>query len=317
MADTKISSLPSGAPAQATDNTLIQRSSDNFKLALSDLLAYVKANSPVEGLPGALISQALSADLHLSSFPVIGIFSPSAAGYKVYLPSMLTSKILVGQVIRILNSPGGTPYSFTLCYQDGTAIQVIQSREEYEFVVTTNTTANGAVSILPKTQYVGSRSRTITSGIQILTPDDLQDSQTQETHLLSNTALDWMFGNPPAGSIVVKGLSGYTVSVFNVVSGASPLTNNTVTGRIKFTSVTVNAGAIVTLRFNNSFITDPNVPVNFSSIITGTANIPIIIVGTTTATGYIDIKIQNLGGTNYTGTILIDFIVRTNYNIVP
>jgi hypothetical protein len=43
MADTKISALSSGAPAQATDETVIARSGSNFKLTVSDIVGYLGA----------------------------------------------------------------------------------------------------------------------------------------------------------------------------------------------------------------------------------------------------------------------------------
>jgi len=45
MADTKISALTSGAPAQATDATVIARSGANYKLTVSDIVGYL--GSPI------------------------------------------------------------------------------------------------------------------------------------------------------------------------------------------------------------------------------------------------------------------------------
>ena len=41
MADTKISALPSGAPAQGTDETVIARGGTNYKLTVAQILAYL------------------------------------------------------------------------------------------------------------------------------------------------------------------------------------------------------------------------------------------------------------------------------------
>ena len=41
MADTKISALPSGAPAQGTDETVIARGGANYKLTVAQILAYL------------------------------------------------------------------------------------------------------------------------------------------------------------------------------------------------------------------------------------------------------------------------------------
>ncbi len=41
MADSKISALPSGAPAQAGDQTVIARGTSNFRLTVSDILAFL------------------------------------------------------------------------------------------------------------------------------------------------------------------------------------------------------------------------------------------------------------------------------------
>ena len=41
MADSKISALPSGAPAQAGDQTVIARGASNFRLTVSDILAFL------------------------------------------------------------------------------------------------------------------------------------------------------------------------------------------------------------------------------------------------------------------------------------
>lgn len=41
MADTKISALPSGAPAQATDETVIARGGDNYKLTVANIVGYL------------------------------------------------------------------------------------------------------------------------------------------------------------------------------------------------------------------------------------------------------------------------------------
>ena len=41
MADTKISALTSGAPAQATDATVIARAGANYKLTVSDIVGYL------------------------------------------------------------------------------------------------------------------------------------------------------------------------------------------------------------------------------------------------------------------------------------
>jgi len=47
MADTKISALPSGAPAQATDETVIARSGTNVKLTVADLASYIGGGGTV------------------------------------------------------------------------------------------------------------------------------------------------------------------------------------------------------------------------------------------------------------------------------
>jgi hypothetical protein len=41
MADTKISALPSGAPAQATDETVIARGGANYKLTVANIVGYL------------------------------------------------------------------------------------------------------------------------------------------------------------------------------------------------------------------------------------------------------------------------------------
>jgi len=43
MADTKISALASGAPAQGTDETVIARSGSNYKLTVANIVGYLGA----------------------------------------------------------------------------------------------------------------------------------------------------------------------------------------------------------------------------------------------------------------------------------
>jgi len=45
MADTKISALPSGAPAQAADETVIARGGANYKLTVANIVGYL--GSPI------------------------------------------------------------------------------------------------------------------------------------------------------------------------------------------------------------------------------------------------------------------------------
>ena len=52
MADTKISALPLGAPAQATDETVIARGGANYKLTVSDIAAYSGGGGTVTSVSG-------------------------------------------------------------------------------------------------------------------------------------------------------------------------------------------------------------------------------------------------------------------------
>lgn len=52
MADTKISALPSGAPALATDETVIARGGANYKLTVANIAAYVGGGGTVTSVSG-------------------------------------------------------------------------------------------------------------------------------------------------------------------------------------------------------------------------------------------------------------------------
>lgn len=71
MADTKISALTSGAPAQATDATVIARAGANYKLTVSDIVGYLGSPISVANGGTGVTTSTGSGNVVLSTSPTL------------------------------------------------------------------------------------------------------------------------------------------------------------------------------------------------------------------------------------------------------
>jgi len=115
MADTKISALPSGAPALATDETVIARAGSNYKLTVANIVGYL----------GTPISVA-NGGTGITSFGT-GVATWLGAPSSANLAAAVTDETGTGALV-VANTPTlvtpvlGTPTSGNLsnCTADGT-----------------------------------------------------------------------------------------------------------------------------------------------------------------------------------------------------
>ena len=115
MADTKISALPSGAPAQATDETVIARGGANYKLTVANIVGYL--GSPITVANGGTGITSFGAGV------ATWLGTPSSANLAAAVTDETGTGALVFANTPTLVTPVlGTPTSGNLsnCTADGT-----------------------------------------------------------------------------------------------------------------------------------------------------------------------------------------------------
>ena len=128
MADTKISALPSGAPALATDETVIARSGTNYKLTVANIVGYL--GSPITVANGGTGAVTLTGVLKGNG---TGAFTAAVAGTDYLAPPSGTSILKANSGGALANAAAGTDYlapggalgtpssgTLTNCTADGT-----------------------------------------------------------------------------------------------------------------------------------------------------------------------------------------------------
>lgn len=207
MADSTISGLNPGAPAQLIDELPIEREGLNYKLNLENLKSLIGPKSYDEGI--TILD--LDSDTTLTELSAILPVNPSASGFKVLLPevSYIREKLSIGGTFQVLNV-NFEDKSFELCYADGTLIKIMEPLEGLEFMIQKSTTQGEDMFPYPNVLFMLSKSRGEVGGLFRVFTDDIYDNADQQTHLLSNEGLDYLYSNPPVGTIAVKGQNGWT-----------------------------------------------------------------------------------------------------------
>ena len=93
MADTKISALPSGAPAQAGDEYVVARSGANYKLTLTNIAASMPPIGATTPNTGSFTSLTNSGNLTFSSTGqrITGDFSNATVANRLYFQNSVTN----------------------------------------------------------------------------------------------------------------------------------------------------------------------------------------------------------------------------------
>ena len=113
MADTKISALSSGAPAQAGDEYVVARSGSNYKLTLTNIAASMPPIGATTPNTGAFTTLSASGNLTFSSTAqrITGDFSNATGANRL---SFQTSTTNGNTAINVLTNGTGTVSQFLL-----------------------------------------------------------------------------------------------------------------------------------------------------------------------------------------------------------
>ncbi len=105
MADTKISGFDSGAPALGTDEVVIARGSDNYKLTVSEVAAYLGTpiSVPNGGTGASTVTGILKGNGALA-------FSAATAGTDYLAPPSGTAILKANSGAALANATAGTDY---------------------------------------------------------------------------------------------------------------------------------------------------------------------------------------------------------------
>lgn len=222
MADTKISALPLGAPAQATDETVIARGGANYKLTVANIVGYL--GSPITVANGGTGASTLTGIVKGNG---TSAFTAAAAGTDYLAPPSGTSILKANSGGALANAAAGTDY-----VAPGGALGTPSSG------TLTNCTADG-------TNAVGFRN----------VPKSGSDKTT--SYSLATSDVGKFIGVGTGGSITIPDATfaaGDIVSVFNNTSGNITITCTITTAYIGGTdadkaTVTLATRGVATILF--------------------------------------------------------------------
>lgn len=253
MADTKISALPSGAPAQATDETVIARGGANYKLTIANIAAYAGGGGTVTSVSGTGTVSGLTLTGTVTSSGNLTL----GGTLSVNLASDVTGTLPVANGGTGITSFGtgvatwlGTPSSANLAAavtdETGTGALVFANTPTLVTpVLGTPTSGNLSNCTADGTNSVGFRN----------IPKSGSDKTT--SYSLATTDVGKFIGVGSGGSITIPDATfaaGDVVSIFNNTSGTITITCTITTAYIAGTdadkaSVTLATRGVATILF--------------------------------------------------------------------
>ena len=189
MADTKISALTSGAPAQAGDETVVARAGANYKLTVSDIVGYL--GSPVTVANGGT-GQSSYTDGQL----LIG----NSTGN-----TLSKSTLTAGSGISITNGSGSITIAATGGGGSGTVTSVSGTGTVNGITLTGTVTSSGNLTLGGTLSNVSLTSQ-VTGTLPVANGGTGQTSYTDGQILIGNSS-----GNTLAKSTITAG-SGITIT---------------------------------------------------------------------------------------------------------